>query len=75
MKKENKIAFVIIILASCLFSVTSLVSAITISSVSTTPSEVAPGGTATVRIVIENNLDKDVENLNVEIDFFSSNLQ
>jgi hypothetical protein len=48
--------------------VISMVSAVTIKSVITNPSEVAPGETAKVSIEIENTLTVDIENVNVAID-------
>ena len=52
----------------------SLASAITISDVSTTPSSVAPGQTMTLKITLENNLNDDVTNLNVALDFSDPSL-
>src|SRR3989344_3477451 len=50
------------------------VSALTIKDVKTTPTEVAPGQTARISIEIENNLDDDVENVDVALDFSSQSV-
>jgi len=47
---------------------TSLASALTINYVSTTPSQVEPGKTATISLGIKNNLDEDIENVGISLD-------
>lgn len=44
-----------------------IVSAVTIESVTTTPSNVAPGSEVVIRLELENNLDEDVENVEVSL--------
>ena len=56
------------------FILFSLVSAITITDVKTSPSEVAPGETAKITLDIENTLKDNVENLNIGLDFSSITL-
>ena len=51
-----------------IFLMVSLVSAITIKSAVTSPSEVAPGEIAKISIEIENILSEDVQNVNVALD-------
>lgn len=65
--KNEKIA-ALVILAISLISMLSLASALTISSVSTSPSEIAPGESADVVIRIENDADNDIEDVSVSLD-------
>ena len=46
----------------------SLVSALSIKNVESTPEEIMPGETATISIKIENTLAQDITNLNVKLD-------
>ena len=46
----------------------SMVSALSIKDVSSSPDEIAPGEVATVSIKIENIFEEDVENVNVKVD-------
>ena len=57
-----------------LVSLISLASAVTINSVSTSPSQVVPGSTAKVSLSLENNLDEDVEDVQVVLDFSDKEL-
>jgi uncharacterized membrane protein len=54
-----------------LILIISNISALTISDVRTSPSEVAPGQNARISIDIENNMNDDVENVDVLLDFSS----
>ena len=51
-----------------------IASALTVESVSSSPSEIQPGETAILEIRLENNLQKDVENIELELDFISDEL-
>ncbi len=51
-----------------LISLTSLVSALTISSVTSTPSEIAPGQTSNIKLTVENEIGEDLENVQVSLD-------
>src|SRR3989304_9317305 len=51
-----------------LFLMVSLVSAVTIKSAVTSPSEIAPGEIAKITIEIENIFNSDVENVNIALD-------
>lgn len=46
----------------------SLISALSIKDVESSPSEIMPGETATIVIEIENNFNSDITNLNVKLD-------
>ncbi len=64
----EKIIAEYIILGVCLISLLSLASALTISSVSTSPSEIEPGESADVVIKIENDANNDIEDVSVSLD-------
>ena len=49
-------------------------SALTISSVDVSPSEIAPGGTAEITIDLKNNFDRTLSDIEVYLDFSSENL-
>ncbi len=66
MNKKNVLLIIGMIL-SCLFFLT-LVSAITIKDVSSSPDEIEPGEVSSISIKIENILENPVENLNVKLD-------
>jgi len=52
----------------------SFVAAVSITDVSSTPTEVAPGKIVDVVIEIENIFDDDVTNLNIKLDLFGENV-
>lgn len=62
--QTTKILFVLTLLILLL----SFTSALTIESVSSTPSDIAPGETAKIKIDIENNIQEDLENVIVSLD-------
>ena len=66
---KNKI---LIILIALFLTQICLVSALTISSVSTSPEEIQPGEKLTLDLTIKNNLDQDVEDVAVTINATSS---
>lgn len=72
-RKENRKSilglFVVVSLFAILLNVNIL--ALTIIDVRTSPSEVAPGQNARISIDVENNLNEDVENVDVLLDFSS----
>lgn len=68
MKKLTKTIITIAILAIYLFSITGFVSALTITSVDTSPEVIAPGEASTIKIEIENEGDKDVEDVSISLD-------
>lgn len=59
----------ILMLGIYLFSLIGIANALTINSVSTSPSEVSPGGKSTISIGIKNNDDFDIEDVSVALDF------
>jgi hypothetical protein len=59
----------ILMLGIYLFSLISLANALLISSVSTSPNEVAPGETSRVSITLKNNDDFDIEEVSTSLDF------
>jgi hypothetical protein len=61
----------ILILGIYLFSLISMANALLISSVSTEPSEVAPGETSRVSLTLKNNDDFDIEEVSTSLDFTS----
>jgi len=64
---------IITILGILLFVITiNLISAVSITDVSSSPEEVAPGEIVEVSIEIENVFDYDVENLNVKLELIES---
>jgi len=58
---------ILIVMGMVLFSL-SLISSISITDVSSSPLEVAPGEVVNIKIDIENIFDFDVQNLNVKLD-------
>ncbi len=71
-KESKKIVLVLAALTALFAIILSMnISALTISDVRTVPSEVAPGQNARISIDIENNLNDDVENVDVLLDFSS----
>ncbi|MEK6860074.1 MAG: CARDB domain-containing protein [Nanoarchaeota archaeon] len=73
MKNKTKtltaIALLILGLYMSMVSMTSLTSALTISSVSTNPDSIAPGETAQVSLVVKNNGENDIADVSVGLDF------
>ena len=69
-KIKNKSLLIPIIIIFNIF----LVSAISISSISSSPEQIAPGQTATISLEIENNLNDDAENIQIALDFLSNNI-
>lgn len=61
-----------IILTALFLAQICLASALTISSVSTNPSEVQPGEKVTLKLVIENDLNQNIENVVVTVNATSS---
>lgn len=57
-----------IVLILIILNLVSLVSALTINSVSTTPSEIEPGETAEIAISLKNNLDSDITDITISLD-------
>jgi hypothetical protein len=49
-------------------------SALVIRSVETSPSQVSPGGSATIEVTIKNDLDRDIKNLAVSLDLTSATI-
>lgn len=69
MKTQTKIIIALVILAIYLLSMLGLASALTISSVSTSPSEVEPGKTVDITIRLENDGNEDIEDVSVSLIF------
>ena len=67
MNKTKQIAITMIALL-IVVQIISLASALTITSVSSSPSEIAPGESVSVRLTVENNLNNDIENVVVSLD-------
>jgi len=65
MKKEM---FLLVIVILSLISIVNLSSGLVIDSVSMVPNEIAPGENAMIKIEIENNGDKDIEDIGVSLD-------
>ncbi|MDP3026115.1 MAG: hypothetical protein Q8N63_00260 [Nanoarchaeota archaeon] len=72
--KNKKTIAVSVILALYLISILSLASALTITSVETTPEIIAPGEASTIKIGIENEGNEDVEEVSVSLDLTNSAL-
>ncbi len=66
--KTIKVIIAIAILAICLFSIIGFASALTISDVSTSPSEVEPGKTTDITIKLENDGNNDLTDVSVSLD-------
>jgi len=69
MKKSLKIIIAVALLMLYLFSLIGMASAIVIKSVSTNPVKIAPGETSTIEIILENDLEIDVKDISVALDF------
>lgn len=73
-ERKNKI-WILIFLGIFIFLISILnLSALTIKNVVSDPEEIQPGESARISIVLENNFNKDVENVNVILDFSSSEI-
>ncbi len=59
----------LLILGIYLFSLISMTNALLISSVSTSPNEVAPGETSRVSLTLKNNDEFDIEDVSTSLDF------
>ncbi len=66
MKKINLIIILTVVLIQF-----SIVSALTIDSVTITPEEIEPGDLVNIKLIIENNLKNDAENVKVVLDLDS----
>jgi len=70
---KNKILISTLVLAVFLslavLASLQLVSAVSVKSVNVNPSEIAPGETATIEIIVENTLDEDVTDVSVSLNF------
>src|SRR3990172_5269880 len=71
-KTQKQKTGLLIILAIATLLLISNISALTIKTVDVSPSEVAPGETAKISITVDNNLEDDLENINVALDFSSA---
>lgn len=69
MRKNTKLIVTITLLALYLLSLVSMASALVVSSVSTNPMEIAPGETSTIEIVLENDMNIDISDVSVALDF------
>jgi len=67
MKKAIKITIAIILLGMFLISMVSMASALTITSVSTNPNEIAPGETSVINIELENDWDEDITDVSISL--------
>jgi len=72
--KTKKTIAVSVILALYLISMLSLASALTITSVETTPEVIAPGEASTIKIGVENDGNDDIEDVSVSLDLTNSAL-
>jgi len=70
--RAGTLSVILILLFSFIILMSSVVSAVTIKNVITSPSEVAPGETAKITIEIENTLSDDIQNVNVALDITGS---
>ena len=68
--QTTKLIFAVMFLVFSL----ALVSAVSVTDVSTSPSEVAPGEIVSVTIEIENIFEYDVLNINVKLDLSEDNV-
>ncbi len=67
-RKNVKKLFMNIFALTFLVLTLSMVSALTITSVSTTPAQVSPGGTVRLSMDVTNNLNERIENVNIMLD-------
>lgn len=67
MNKKNKIVTLILIILTGAY-IAGLVSAISITDISVSPSEVAPGSRFSIDLTIKNDLSDDIENVEVSLD-------
>lgn len=68
MRQKQVILISLVVFILMIISSLNLASALTISSVDTTPYQIKPGEDAEVRIVIENDGDRDIEDVSVKLD-------
>lgn len=74
MKTSTKTILALLILTLYLISMLSLASALTITSVDTTPETIAPGEASTIRISVDNEGSDDVEDISISLDLTDSAL-
>jgi hypothetical protein len=68
MENKNKTTKILILLVAVLLAQTYLASALTITSVTSSPHDIQPGEKFSLDLKVENNLNQDIENVVVSLD-------